>query len=354
MVSTLIVRDVTLAVNGAPDTQLDPRGALAERVEAVSAFDDATVEECIEVLQPVASGDEVDHDVLEALMLLALARPEACARFEVSGLSAGRRLAAALEAAGEVDRTVAVLELLAERFPGNRGVERDLAAVMRRRGKVEELIERYLERANHLLKTGHTPEAIDQLREVLLLDRNRKDVARMIRDLRYQEVDEGREGKRRRRTVFLTLLFSLALSLAVLREIQIQREFDALPAVTGKDEAALHTRLASLEGFVQRYPVWHGSLGVLSERGELRVELERIEQERADAAEHKKEADRQSTELAEQARERGLLRIDSGDYASALKEFQSSLHLAPADWPRRERVERDVAAISKWLEENHR
>lgn len=352
MVSTLIVRDVTLAVNGLPETRLDAGEFLRERVEVVSSFDQPTVEECFEVLQPVSGAEDAEPEVLEALMLLTLAHPEACAKFEASAVVAGRRLAGLLESRGQVERAVAILELLIERFPGNRSIERDLASLMRRRGKVEDLIERYLARANHLLKTGRGTEAIDYLREVLLLDRSRKDVARMIRDLRYQEVDEAKGSRRRKRTVFLVLSLSLALTLAVLRELRVRKAFESLPVADAADPDSQAARLTALELFVQRYPLWHGSLGAVAERTSLRVDLERNAQQRQAALERRRSEEVQRLELADMARERALLHVDSGEFEAALKEFQESLEVAPDGWTQRKRVERDVAAISAWLEDN--
>jgi tetratricopeptide (TPR) repeat protein len=352
MSSTLIVRDVTLAVNGAPETRGQPEEHLRQRLEVAAGFEADIVSECIEVLNPIGGTPQSDVEALEALMILGLSQPEICADLGISALQSGRQLASVLEEQGQVEYAVAVLDLLAERHPKNKAVDRDLAGLMRRRGMANDLIERYHERARVMLKAGRTEEAVDSLREILLLDRSRKDVARMIRDLRFQENDEQRVKRRGRRIAIGALCLSLCLSLSVVREIHVRREYQALPGALPEDLTSMRARLGSVEEFVERYPIWHGSLEVLRERSQLRVDVTQLE-EAIRVAEEKREAARlRREELAEAARERGRMLAGSGDFAAAIAEFEQSLELAAPDWPHRARVERDVEAITAWMEDN--
>ncbi len=351
MAGTLIVRDATLAINGSPETRTEPERFLHERVLEAANLDHETIEECVEVLLASASGEDPDPEVLEALTILGLSQPRISAPLGVNAVAHGRRLAARLERDGEVDHAIAVLEILGEHNPGHRALERDLAALMRRTGMVSSLIERYIERAQALLKEGRTQEAIEWYREVMLIDRSRKDVARTIRDLRYQEIDERKNRKRRRRIVVAVLIVSVIVSLGVLHEIRARGSFQDLAGYSEGDLPSMRARLDALERFVDKHPVWHGSLGVLSERSQLRVEIDHLEEEERLRVEAAREELARKVEGAVLARKRAWLLARAEDFEGALQELESALEMAPPDWAERERVERDVASIVDYLKE---
>jgi hypothetical protein len=112
----------------------------------------------------------------------------------------------------------------------------------------------------------------------------------------------------------------------------------------------MRARLGAIEAFIADTPVWHGSLGALEERGELRVAIGRLEEQQALDVERAREAERQRAEEADLARARGLMHAEAGDFERALSEFQHSLQVSAANWPHRERVSRDVDAIAELLE----
>ena len=351
MAGTLIVRDATLAINGAPEARTEPETFLHERVLEAANLDHETIEDCVEVLLASASGEDPDPEVLEALTILGLSQPRISAPLGVSAVAHGRRLAARLERDGEVDHAIAVLEILGEHHPGHRALERDLAALMRRTGMVSNLIERYVDRAQALLKEGRTQEAIAWYREVMLLDRSRKDIARKIRDLRYQEIDEKKNKKRRRRIAVGVLVVTVVLSLGFLHEKGVYDAFQRLAGCREGDLTSMRARLDALESFVDDHPVWHGSLGVLAERSRLRVEIEHLEDEVRLQEDAVRDEMARKIEAADLARKRAWLLARADDYEGALHELGSALELAPPDWAHRERVERDVASIEKYLEE---
>ena len=352
--STLIVRDATLAVNGAPESRGEPKVHLRTRVKDLEAFDPRAFQEFVEVLNASAVGEESDPEVLEALLVLGLSQPQMAAHMALSPVSVGRQLAARLERLGEVEHAIAVLELLAEHHPGHRALERDLAALMRRQGLVQDLVDRYHERAQSLLKVGKTAEAIEWLREILLLDRSRKDVARMIRDLRFQEVEDRAGRQRRWKTSFAVLGVSLLGSLLVLREVEVLRTYLELAPAEEQELGSMRARLAAVEAFHTDYPIWHRSLGILSELAELRTEIDELEA-RALAADERHRAElQQRAEEALLAYGEGRERADGGDLQGALRAFERALNKAPGGWPQRERVLRDVEAIRKELEKQGR
>jgi tetratricopeptide (TPR) repeat protein len=338
--STLIVRDATLAVNGAPESRGDVLGHLAERVDEVARMDGATVEACLDVLRPVAEGDGADAEALLALTTLGVAHPEICRRHGISSLAPGRRYAARQEQAGDPEGAKAVLRFLIEHFPGQKSLERDYAAVLRRQGMVQDLVQRYHERAQALLNEGKTHEAIGWLQEILQIDRSRKDVARQIRDLRLRESRSQRWSLRGLRSVLVLLVLGGGLAWLVAHEQRATEMFESLPKAQAGDVPSMRRRLAALDEFITANPWWYGALSVVSERTELRAKLAHLEQTDVVRDDHLTLELFDKTEAA-----------DSGNFQQALEDFKLALSLAPADWPPRQRVERDVASVQAFLEE---
>jgi tetratricopeptide (TPR) repeat protein len=350
MTSTLIIRDAALAIHGSPELRADPAQHLRSRIAEVQAFQEQFLGECLDVLGGVAV-ESADGEILEAVLIASIARPELANPRGLTAIPVGRHLAAYHEKAGNSDRAMATLELLVEVFPGHKALERDLAGLMRRQGMVTELVERYLQRSKQLLKQRRTSEAIGWMREALKLDRSRKDVARTIRDLRYKEIDKVAVKRSRRRVAIVTLTVSLLLATAVLREVRLAEEFRTLPEASAGDVVGMRERLAALETFMSRHPIWHGSLDVITERTALRLETERIVESQELAAARREQDEDRRLEDAQLAYKRGTLLAHDGHYAAALEELRHSLELAPPQWEEREDVQRDIDAISAYLEE---
>jgi tetratricopeptide (TPR) repeat protein len=351
MTTTLIVRDATLAIHGAPEKRGEPREHLRLRIAEVAHLDPRTAAECVEVLGAVATGELADPEVLEALLILSLAHSRLAETTKLAPMPTGRRLATRLEREGEIDHAMAVLELLLAQFPGHEALERDMAQLMRRQGMVQDLVGRYFERAKRCIAEGRPSEAAGWLREVLQLDPGRKDAARLIRDLRFKKLKKDRKGGGGWKIVAVLLLLAGGMTLLVQRELALGEEFRALPRADEGSTSSLERRLATLENFVERNPVWHGSLGVLSERSELRVRLAALAEKARQEREAVEQDLRASLADAEQCRANGLLFAQNGDIAGAMRAFAEALEYGGPDWEHRERVERDLADL-KHLSEN--
>jgi len=350
MSNTLIVRDAVALACGDLAGGAELEAHLLERVEITRSLPDDQVQECFDVLAPDA-GDEAQAEVLAAALILTAAHPRAAAAFKLSPAVVGRRLAAAFERAEDVDFAFASLRVAGRFAPGNAGIERATASLMRRQGMVQELVDRYLDRAQRLLDEGEHAEAIPWLREVLALDRSRKDVARMIRDLRFDEVSSANARKRRVRIAGLALAVSLGLSFAALREVRLRSDFADLPQAIPGDVPSLNARLAAVEEFVAANPVWHGALGALQERSELRVLIERIVEDEAAKREKAETARERMDEMADGSTVLARRLYERGDAQGALDEFEKALSIASESWPQRERTERDIAALKEAIAE---
>jgi tetratricopeptide (TPR) repeat protein len=344
MSSTLIVSDALSLLLGEERGQRELEAHLRDRVEAARAVPEETLLELFELLAPTA-GEDAQAEVLQAALVLALAHPRLAERFELSSAIHGRRLAARLERDGDVAGACGTLRLVCEVQPGNRTIERALASLMRRQGMVQDLVDRYLARAQLLLDQGHHQEAVPWLREVLQLDRSRKDVARTIRDLCFEQVAEVKARGRRWYAALALVIAAGAIALVALREVYVRKNYETLPEAGRRDLTSLRYRLEALEGFVERYPVWHGALSAIQERSELRIEIAQMNADELRRREEDAEARRRSDSMADSARLQATHHAENGDFQAALGSFKQALELASESWPYRPRTERDVEAI---------
>jgi len=352
MASTLIVRDATLAINGAIEARGDARDHLHGRVEEVQSMDAETLAACAEVLRSSGSGENVAVDVLEAMTVLGLAQPVEAERYGISALAVGRRLASCLEQAGDPDFAMAVLEILLEAYPNQRALERDLSSLMRRQGMVNDLIDRYEDRAKRLLREGKTQEAIGWLREVLLLDGSRKDVARLIRNLRLKQTVGKRGHSQAWKRVLLILLVSLSATFLVLREKRLREDFHSMAPVVSGNLQSMRKRLATIEAFLDANPIWHGSLFVISERSALRIDIDRLEREETLMVEAAEFQIIDQIESANLLHARARSKVEIGEFKAALEALESAREIAPEDWEGLAKIETDIQAISQYLEGN--
>jgi len=350
MSSTLIVRDALSLVLGG---ERGPRGLeehLRDRVHAVRAEGEQAFVEILECMAPTA-GEDAQADVLSAALVLALAHPRLAQNYAITAGVHGTRLASRLERDGDVEGACGALRLVCALQPGNRPVERALATLMRRQGMVQDLVDRYLLRAQELLDRGAKKEAIPWLREVLQLDRSRKDVARTIRDLRFEEVKVTKAHGRRWSFVLVSTAVALGLTLVVGREVQLRRSFEALPPAAKGSLATLRFRLEALETFIERHPIWHGALGAMEERAALKDEIDRINADELARREMEASERRLRDTMADNARLLANESAQGEDFSAALVKFREAIEVASETWPHRARTERDIEAIAAHIAE---
>ena len=347
----LIVEDVVSALTGSTEPGTPASDLRSQLERAAAEFDKRTADAFGRALLDSLCEDPGNLRQLEALLILGLAHPDVLERHRISLAVEGRRLAVLLERAGEVERARGVLELLAGHMPGERTIDHELAGILRRSGNTDELVERYLARAERAVEEGRINEAIPWLQEILLLDRTRRDVARMIRDLRYQEAERLARRGRRSRLLVLLVLVSAGLTALVGRELDIRREMGQLVTAREEDPDTLYQRRQGLERLIQRHRFWLGFFAAAAERDELTQLIADYEHEASRRARAREAEDRRLTEMAEAARMRALMYSERGDFEQALADFEKALSLAREDWEHREQVEADVAALRNWKAE---
>ena len=221
---------------------------------------------------------------------------------------------------------------------------------MRRQGMVRDLADRYLDRAQSLIREGRTEEAIGWLREILQLDEGRKDVARLIRDLRFQESSLEKIPRIRWRSVLAALLVSLGASLVFLREFRLLEQYREITPLLEDKPGSVAERLAELERFIEANPAWHRSFHVLKERSTLRIELDRVEERSLVLQQRREQQQRERLLSADAAMHRGSSFADATDWNKALTEFGRALELGGESWVHRDQVQRDVDAIRDYLQ----
>lgn len=320
-----------------------------EHVErAESEFELTDVATSIGVLVDRLGQDPTDLRALESLIVLGLAHPEALEQGHVPLAQEGKRLAVLFEHRGEYDRAHALLDLLADRMPADKRIGHQLASMLRRNGKSDRLLERYLTRANEAVAADRPKDAITWLQEALLVDRSRRDIARMIRDLRFQVVERRARALRFVKRALATVCFAGVLGGLYWWEREAESAYDALPVADVKELSTLRERLASIDGLMETYPMWLGMWKASSERAELRVSIQKVVSAQAEADRQREEERARQLAHAESANLRGDVHTENGDFTSALADYRECLDVAPADWPNRARVEANVAALLKW------
>jgi len=346
-----IVRDVVTSLTGGePGAE---RAAIRQQMEqAARQFDSLAAEALCKALLERLTAKPDDVRELETLLILGLAHPTVLNEHRIPLVQEGRRLAILLERQGEPERAQSLLELLSGQCPEDRGLDRELAGMMRRSGSTDRLVERYLRRAEEAMRDGRRTDAVRWLREVLLVDRSRRDVARMIRDLGFEQVA-------RRKMWFLAAKVAAGLALLaalawaeVSRERALFAEYAAIPPATPGEVGSLRGRLAAIDYLVEKNVPWIGIFGASRERGELRAAIARIGSAEAEALAARAGEDAHQATQAESARVRGRLAAERGDFTAAREELEQALALAPADWAARARVQADVDAIVAWQAEN--
>lgn len=349
----LIVDDVVSAVTGtlSEDGAEDLRHQLQR---AAAEFDRRTADAFGRALLDSLCEDPGNLRQLEALLILGLAHPDVLEAHRISLAVEGRRLAVLLERAGEEERARTVLELLASHMPGERSIDHELAGLMRRSGNTDELVDRYMRRAEEAVADGRVSEAIPWLQEILLIDRTRRDVARMIRDLRYQDAERSALRARRFRLMACVVLVTALVTVLFSRELDIRRSFGELPAAEPGDRDSMKVRQAALEGFLEDNWLWTGFFQATRERDELRSRIAEEERKEAAAAEAFQQEARRVRERAEAARMRGIMYSDRGQFAKALEDFEQALVGMDESWEHHAQVLRDIEALRAHLEEQGR
>jgi len=254
-----------------------------------------------------------------------------------------------LERGGQSTRAQQILDMLSQNLPAQAPTaaalaDQEDAQVAERVASIETL----LREADQWIARGNRRDAIAKLQQILKLDRDRFDVARMIRDLRREQ--EGRSASHATvAKVLLSMTIVGALGyLLVQREQRVRDRWEALPQAAGSDSKALQARLDSIESLLAQEHYWAGVFGAWRERDDLRVQLQHIQEEAARA--ERAAALQQAVRLqqAEDVRLRGMQSIKGGRFEEALADLRQALELGGEKWEQRARVQRDISAIEAW------
>ncbi len=347
--NTTFVDDLVNQLTGPVQGELDAAETLREQMKRAAAeFDERAAQAAARALLDELCQDSSDVRRLEALLIMGLAHPTVLEKHRIPLAQEGRRLAQLLERAAQGERARCILELLSSKLPSDSAIDHDLAGVMRRTGSTDALVERYLRRADEAAARGKTMEAVTWLQEVVLLDRNRRDVARMIRDLRYQEKERQLRTSRQIKLVAAVLVVAGIIGALVMRESGIHADYAELPVAVDGDLNSMRQRLEGLEQLIDRNIAWAGMTSAVTERGELRSDIAKLENVLAQKQRALEDERRQQLELAEAMRTRGAQYAQQGKFDLALSDFRSALEIAAPNWEHRKRVEADVAAIEAW------
>ncbi len=365
----LFVEDVVTALTGPVDARGNSTTALRDQMSrATQEFDERTAEAFARsLLESLCNTEEIDVRRLEALLILGLAHPQILEHHRISLRAEGKRLATMLEHMGQHDRARCLTETIEMNVGPDDGfvVEAEESPVPRNgaaQGKGspkskpsladqqsnEEQVAEFLARADKAAARGKTNEAIRWLQEVVALDRNRRDVVRMIRDLRWEENErKARNAKRDKLVAVLLVLCGLAYGV-YWREQHIDAKYADIPAAKD-DLASLRARLDAIDSLLSSNYVWIGMPTVLREQDRLNRQVSAAESKQAEEEHQAALLRAQRSEEAKAALSRGMLLAQQGHFEEALVDLRHALEMSGPDWPERAQVEANVAAIEAWL-----
>lgn len=359
----LFVDDVVTALTGTVHPSGDAQGVFEDQMKrATEDFDLRTAEAFARALLEALCQDPIDPRRLEALLILGLAHPTILDRHRISLEKEGERLAAMLEAQGQHDRARTMLEVIrnateaeqSESEPETEASGQPAPAAITPAPKTLERdharIESLLRQADDAAERGRTTRAIHLLQEVVSLDRHRRDVARMIRDLRWQEQERRARSVRRFKFALIVLLLGAAAAGLVWRENDVRRQYAAIPAAKGGDLKSLSARLDSIDAIIEHQRVWLGLPAAMTERSELSREVGELQVAEATKKSQLASLAARSGEIADALRTRGMQLAQQGKFDEALVELQRALEAGGDRWPARTDVQTNVAAITEWIE----
>lgn len=158
------------------------------------AVESGDVRRAVEILGHVVDMLPTDLAARERLVELTVGRADLAAR-GFDPVSHGKELVDLYLAVGEVDRVRGVLERLLRDNPYDIELKKSLINVHTKAGDSRRVVELYESIAEDLVQARKPIEAIKYLQKILMLDRNRKDIAERIRSLYV--LDERRRSRRR-------------------------------------------------------------------------------------------------------------------------------------------------------------
>ncbi|HET6205039.1 MAG TPA: PQQ-binding-like beta-propeller repeat protein [Planctomycetota bacterium] len=262
----------------------------------------------------------------------------------------GRAVASLFLDLEQPDRARAVLEAVLTQTPKDAETKRLLVSALTRLGETSAVVSVYESLANDVAQTNPIG-AVRYLQKILLLNRNRTDVAERIKKL-YTSV-ERRRARRRGALVAVAAGIGLAAmaGLYALYETNARAAFEGLDLDGRRLRREYREAAGSLEDFLRRHPLSLTAGRAREALADVRVALDheqirhRSAEERA-AAERAEQAAR-GEDLLRKAREKageGALR-EAGDL------LRSALAEAPPGWSRGEDVRKQIASIDAYLAE---
>lgn len=316
----------------------------ADRVETTAKLD---ADSALGYLRKLVEAGPADEDLprAEAISILLLAHPEAAQALGIQPVEALIQTGTALEEAGENKAAVALLETGFTETGESPVLLRAIETMRLQQRREQRQISELVAQAEAAVNGRDRSLARDLIEQIRAADPQHATIARLESRLTAHREDGKRVLFQRVAVVAGLAALSGVVWLGYDYENSARQAFEALPAASTDSFEATTARLEGLEAFVERYPVWTGSLGALEERGELRVQAQALEAREQEAQKLQVAEDAQRLLDADFIWREGKHLFDTGDPAGALEQFQKALDLAGDGWDRADRVRRDIEAI---------
>ena len=320
----------------------------SERVETTAKLDANSALGYLRKLVDAGAADE-DLPRAEAISILLLAHPEAAQAVGIQPVEALIQTGTALENAGHNKAAIALLETAFTETGESPVLLRAIETMRLQQRREQRHIAELISQAEAAVSGRDRSLARDLIEQLRTADPQHLAIGRLESRLAAHREDGKRALIQRMAVVAGLAALSGVVWLGFDYEKGAREAYEALPVVSTGSLEESTARLESLEAFVERYPVWTGSLGALEERGELRVQVLGLEGREQDAQQLREVEEAQRLVDAEFTWREGKRLFETGDAAGALQKFQSALDQAGDGWDRADRVRRDIEAIRETI-----
>ncbi len=344
------LQKIIQAVRGPQGLEAKVPGYFAARVEHTRRLEPDSARGYLEKLIAAGPADE-DLPRAEAITILSLAHGGAAQELGVNPVECTIQTATVMDEGGQGRRALALLDAGFSALEDAPALLRAIETLRMQQRRASRQLSELLARADASYKAGDSSSAHSLLEELRGLDPKNPAVARLEANLAHMSENSKRRWLQRFGLVTGLAAVAGVVWLGVHWQTTAKQAYVQLPLANLEDLDSVKTRLGELEAFVDRYPVWLGSLGTLEERAQLRVQHKALIEREVAKVEHIDKLARETRMDAELAYREGKRLFDTGAPDEALREMQRALDLAGNDWDRAERVRRDMAAIQESL--NH-
>jgi tetratricopeptide (TPR) repeat protein len=285
-------------------------------------------------------------EMREAQLLLSLGQLQAAQELDFDPVTPLLDLAEVREREGRVQRASSWLTIGWQMLVQDGRIASALEAFRSRQLARTRAATEHLAKADAAARGGHLRRAEKELEALRAIEPRHPHAGKVA-----LAIADRRRKRQKARGLLLARLAGTGLTLLVLGslflwETRARSAYQDLAPAQAEAPETVELRLVALERFMRTYPIWLGAIAAVEERARLKVQVGALKRRASQAPILVAAVAPDLTREAEQLYFEGRRLAEAERFQDALEQFEEALRLAPDDWPRRDRVTRDIAALS--------